>query len=463
MTDVTDMFDVLVVGGGPVGACMGALLASGARQGAAGRRTATPLRVAVLEPSRPQMPAGDAPIDPRVVAVSRSSERILRAAGAWDRVSATAQAGRSAPLMETAAPASASTSVQASMRMETDASVQTPAAALISRLSPYERMRIWHESVGPSSPGALVFDAADVGEPNLGYIVENRVLQAALLDTFGDAGGVIEPAQLVSLQVGADAVSVETSSGKLAARLVVGADGAQSSVRHAVGLTADSSDYRQTAIVATVVTERSHEKTAWQRFMRDGTLAFLPLADGTSSIVWSADNDVASVLLGASPTDFAVELDRASDGALGVTRLLSERASFPLRRLAAHRYVAQRVALIGDAAHVVHPLAGQGVNLGLLDAAALAQLLLDARHEREDPGALRVLRQYERWRKSEVALMSTAIDGFDRFLAHGRGPLSKLAQRGLGLVNRSQELKRFFIARALGTGGELPRIAQRLT
>ncbi len=328
-------------------------------------------------------------------------------------------------------------------------------------------MRIWHESVAPNSPGALVFDAADVGEPNLGHIVENRVLQAALLDVFadGDAGGsgVIESAQFVSLHVGADSVSVETSGGKLAARLVVGADGALSSVRHAVGLTADSSDYRQTAIVATVATERSHEKTAWQRFMRDGTLAFLPLADGTSSIVWSADNDVASVLLAASPTEFAAELDRASDGALGVTRLVSERASFPLRRLAAHHYVAQRVALIGDAAHVVHPLAGQGVNLGLLDAAALAQLLLDSRQEREDPGALRVLRQYERWRKSEVAFMSTAIDGFDRFLAHGRGPLSKLAQRGLGLVNRSQELKRFFIARALGTEGELPRVAQRST
>ncbi len=197
--------------------------------------------------------------------------------------------------------------------------------------------------------------------------------------------------------------------------------------------------------------------------MRDGTLAFLPLADGTSSIVWSADDDVASTLLAASPIEFASELDRASDLALGATRLVSERASFPLRRLAAHRYVAQRVALIGDAAHVVHPLAGQGVNLGLLDAAALAQLMLDARREREDPGALRVLRQYERWRKSEVAFMSSAIDAFDRFLAHGTGPLSRLAQRGLGWVNRSQELKRLFIGRALGTEGELPRAAQRST
>lgn len=402
-------FDVLVVGGGPVGACVAALLAGGGGP-------ASPLKVALLEPNQWQMPAQDAAIDPRVVAISRSSERILDAAGAW---------------------------------------------AGIRRLSPYERMRIWHESVPPISPGSLVFDAADVGEPNLGYIVENRVLQAALLESFVAAGGRLEPAQFVDLQIGAEAVTVETSGGSLSARLVIGADGAQSGVRQAVGLTVDSSDYRQTAIVATVATERSHEKTAWQRFMRNGTLAFLPLADGTSSIVWSADNELAKVLLEASSAAFAGELDRASDRALGGTRLVSDRASFSLRRVGAHHYAAQRVALIGDAAHVVHPLAGQGVNLGLLDAAVLAELLLEARREREDPGALRVLRRYERWRKSEVAFMSSAIDAFDRFLAHGRGPLSRLAQKGLGWVNRSHELKRFFVSRALGTAGELPRVARR--
>jgi 2-polyprenylphenol 6-hydroxylase len=404
------MFDVAIVGGGPVGACLGALLA-GAPGGA---RT---LSVALLEPRLPQALPPDAPPDARVVALSRASERVLRCAGAWPALAGP-------------------------------------------RLSPYERMRVWHESVAPASEAVLVFDAADVGEPNPGYIVENRLLQGALLGAFTAAGGHLEPASLLGLQSQEDAVELRTTAGTLAARLVVGADGAQSALRAAAGLTARTHAYRQTAIVATVATARPHEATAWQRFMKRGTLAFLPLADGTSSIVWSADDEIAAQLLDASAAAFAVQLDRASDLALGATRLMSERASFPLSSLSAPRYVAQRLALIGDAAHVVHPLAGQGVNLGLLDAACLAQLVTDAVVRREDPGALAVLRAYERWRKSEVALMSTAIDAFDRFLAHGAGPLAALAQRGLSLVNRSQELRRLFIRRALGTSGELPDAAR---
>ena len=403
------MFDVLVVGGGPVGACAAALLVRGSSG------SLTPLRVCVLEPKRPQQPISGSALDARVVAVSRASEHILESAGAWGKV-------------------------------------------LGPRVGAYERMRIWHESTSPA--GALVFDAADVGEPNLGYIVENRLLQAALLDEFCAAGGHMESAELRALNVGSNAVTVDTSNGTLTARLVVGADGAKSAVRQAVGLTAGIVDFNETATVATVGTEHSHEKTAWQRFMRDGTLAFLPLPDGTSSIVWSADNNIATGLAAMSPAEFETALNRASDHALGPTRLMSDRVTFPLAKLSAHRYAAHRCALIGDAAHVVHPLAGQGVNLGLLDAAALSQLLLDARAEREDPGALRVLRQYERWRKSEVAFMSTAIDAFDRFLAHGSGPLSRLAQRGLGWVNRSQEIKRLFVSRALGVAGELPRTAR---
>lgn len=412
---MTEPVDVLIVGGGPVGACLAALLAH------AGRRESRPPRVTVLEPKRPALPSKeafpDAPTDLRVVACSRASERIIVSCGAWDSIRER-------------------------------------------RASAYERMRVWHESSAPGSDGALVFDAAEVGEPNLGWIIENRLLQAALLDAAADVGVTIEAAQLKSLRIEEDGVQVETTSGTRTARLIVGADGAHSAVRNAVGLHADTGDYGQTAIVATIATERSHEKTAWQRFMRDGTLAFLPLADGTSSIVWSADDARARPLLSASVEAFASELDAASDHALGKTRLVSERASFPLRKLVAPQLVGHRCALVGDAAHVVHPLAGQGVNLGLLDAAALAQCIAEGFAQREDPGALRLLRRYERWRKSETETLRLAIDSFDRFLSHGAGPLSRLAQRGLGWVNRSQELKRVFISRALGVSGELPRVAR---
>jgi 2-polyprenylphenol 6-hydroxylase len=404
------MFDIVIVGGGPVGACAGALLARGTRAAAG-------LSVALLEPRAPGAVSPQAPPDPRVVALSRASERLLKHTGAWDQIPPT-------------------------------------------RLSAYERMRIWHESIPPSSSAVLVFDAADVGEPNLGYIAESRALQVALLAAFAESGGHIEPQPFTALSIGEGHVEVSTPRGTLTARLVVGADGAQSALRAAAGLSIETRAYGQTAIVANVATERPHQATAWQRFMHDGTLAFLPLADGTSSIVWSADQSRAANLLSLGEADFAQALDRASDLALGGTRLVSERLSFPLHRLAAPRYVAQRVALIGDAAHVVHPLAGQGVNLGLLDAAALAQQVTSAVASREDPGALRVLRAYERWRKSEVAGMAQAIDAFDRLLAHGAGPVARLAQRGLSWVNRSQELRQFFIYRALGMSGELPDAAR---
>jgi len=399
------MTEVAVVGGGPVGACAAALLQRGG------------LEVTLLEPHPPPPLEAHAPLDSRVVALSRASERLLSAAGAWPMITA-------------------------------------------SRVCAYERMRIWHESVAASSAAVLVFDAADVGEPNLGYILENRLLQGALLEAFSAAGGRITHAALESLAITEDGVRLRTAEGELAARLVVGADGAHSRVREAAGLTAASGAYEQLAIIANVATAEPHQLTAWQRFMKDGTLAFLPLADGTSSIVWSVDAARAPALLSATDAEVARALDQAADLALGPTRLVSTRRSFVLERLAAPHYVANRVALLGDAAHVVHPLAGQGVNLGLLDAAALAQLLLEAVGRGEDVGALGVLRAYERWRKSEVVLMATAIDAFDRLLAHGTGPVARVAQAGLSLVNRSQELRRFFIRRALGVTGELPQAAR---
>lgn len=404
-------FDVLIVGGGPVGAAAAALLQSAAKD------TRRPLRVAVLEPNRPAAVPPGAPIDARVSALSRASERVLSAIGSW--------------------------------------SLMPP-----SRLQPYERMRVWHESVQPRSADVLEFDAAYAGEPNLGYIVENRLVQTAALAAFEEAGGRVIAGALSRLRIHERHVELETSVGTFTCSLVVGADGARSSVRESIGLSAETSSYHQTAVVANVRTELPHERTAWQRFLRTGTLAFLPLADGCSSIVWSVDDSAAAPLLAMPPGAFEQELLRQSDGVLGAAKLVTERLSFPLRKLTAQRFTAHRCALIGDAAHVVHPLAGQGVNLGLLDAAALSELIFAAFRTREDPGAQSVLRRYERWRKSEIEPIALAIDGFNRYLAHGAGPLSRIARRGLALVNRSDPLKRFFITRALGLDGELPKVAR---
>jgi 2-polyprenylphenol 6-hydroxylase len=397
---MTEPYDVLIVGGGPVGLCAGALLARAASAGAA-------LRVGLLQ-------SAAAPSDGRVLAVSRASERILKAAGAWPGIAPHAFA--------------------------------------------YERMRVWYPGVSATGAEALQFDAAEVGEPNLGYIIETQRISTALMDAFVAAGGELIEGELraASVELGAHApVRVQTSAGELAAQLIVGADGARSAVRTAFGIGTHTGSYEQTAIVARLTPERPHQNTAWQRFVDGGTLALLPLADGNVSIVWSLREAHARALLEATSAQFEAQLLQHSDAVLGALHLAGPRLAFALQRLTAERYIAQHCALVGDAAHVVHPLAGQGVNLGLLDAAALAQLCIQARAQGEQLGAQRTLRAYERWRKGENQLMEFAIDAFNRVLAQGIGPVSTLARRALTLTNRSALLKRWFIGRALGQPPDL--------
>lgn len=392
--------DVLVVGGGPVGAGVAALLAR-AGQGRAA------LRVSLLQAKEP-------PVDGRVIAVSRASEQILIAAGAWQDLKAHAWA--------------------------------------------YERMRVWTKAVDPRGPEALQFDAAEVGEPNLGYIIETHQVTRALMDAFVAAGGQVIAGELQGLSdAGATdgLVHLRTSAGELAAQLIIGADGARSAVRAAFGIEARTASYEQLALVARVTPAQSHQNTAWQRFIDGGTLALLPLKDGSVSIVWSLREAQGRALLAASDAQFEARLRADSDAVLGDLRLAGPRLAFALQRLTAERYIAERCALVGDAAHVVHPLAGQGVNLGLLDAAVLAQLCVQARASGELLGAQRTLRDYERWRKGENQLMEFAIDAFNRVLAQGVGPVSALARRALALTNRSALLKRFFIGQALGQAPEL--------
>jgi 2-octaprenylphenol hydroxylase len=403
-------FDIVVVGGGVAGACTAALLVRQAGLAAE--------RIALLSHEWTPLRAPGDPVDIRVVAISRASERVLRAAGAW-------------PLLNAA------------------------------RLCAYERMRVWHETCPPTGSGALCFDAADVGEPNLGFIAENSTLTRACQDSFVAAGGIRIDAALAGLIFEAGQVRLQCCGGReLTARLVVGADGAQSLVRTAAALSARTLDYRQLALVATVQTARPHENTAWQRFLRTGPLALLPLFNGHSGLVWSVDEAPARELLELSDAQFSERLTAASDEVLGRAALVSQRASFPLRSLAAQSYVAARCALVGDAAHVIHPLAGQGANLGLLDAAALCEAVADALAEREDIGSLRALRRYEQQRRTHNVLMDMAMSAFRTGFAASVGPGALLVNTALGAVNRSGTLKRMFARQALGTSGELPRYAR---
>jgi len=406
---VTPEYDLVVVGGGAVGATFAALAVRQAGLPAA--------RVAVIERDRPPPWVPGEAYDLRVFALSRASARILAAAGAWDAIAA-------------------------------------------ARVSPYERMRVWHESMPPFGNDTLVFDAAELGEPNLGYIVEGRLIQTALHASLEALGVTVVPASVESLALAPDTAVVVFGERRLTARLLVGADGGRSRVRELAGLAATTRDYHQQAIVANVTTAKPHEETAWQRFLGYGTLAFLPLANGQCSIVWSVGNDRAAELRTLSVPEFERELTAALDGALGEVRLASGRVSIPLAATRAEHYVLERCALIGDAAHTVHPLAGQGVNLGFLDAATLTDVLAEARDEREDPGALRLLRRYERRRRPQNELMSRAMSGFNDFLAMGQGPAAQIARRGMGMVNRMGPVKRVLAERALGISGELPAAAR---
>ncbi|NBU26211.1 MAG: 2-octaprenyl-3-methyl-6-methoxy-1,4-benzoquinol hydroxylase, partial [Gammaproteobacteria bacterium] len=310
-------------------------------------------------------------------------------------------------------------------------------------------------------PESLGFEAAELGEPDLGHIVAHARVQRAALDAFTAAGGIAVAAVLEGLEFGSDAVTLLADGRRWRASLVVGADGGRSLVRQAAGLGVEAQDYGQSGVVANLRSERPHERTAWQRFLGDGTFALLPLSDGASSLVWSVARARAEALLAMPAAQFEAEATAASGGVLGALMLASGRASFPLRRVRAPQYARERCVLVGDAAHIVHPLAGQGLNLGLMDAAALADVLEGAFAEGEDPGALRALRRYERWRKGENEAMGRAFDLLDRFLAFGTDPLGRLAQRGMGIVGRAAPLRAFFAGRALGLDGELPRAARR--
>ncbi|HEV7776019.1 MAG TPA: FAD-dependent oxidoreductase [Luteibacter sp.] len=385
--------DIAVVGGGMVGAAAALTLA---RAGFA---------TAMIDAREPAAWQPEAEVDLRVVGLAPSSIVLLEDLGVW-------------------------TSIRE------------------SRAGPYSRMHVWDSENG----AAIDFDAADDGHERLGWIVENSLVQQVLWQALVAAGvRRLCPAEVSGYQVRDERVQVELTDGQgVSARLLVAADGIQSPLRRIAGIDTKGRDYAQRAVVAHVSTERAHEDTAWQVFLPGGPLALLPLADGRSSVVWSLPEAEAGRVLAMDDEAFREALGVASDFRLGRVTGTTKRAAFPLRLQLAERYQAERFVLLGDAAHVVHPLAGQGVNLGLRDVAELRDTLVAAREAGKDFAADHILRRYARRRRSADTFDAMGFDGLARIYAWRAAPL--VAARGLGvrLLDRLAPVKRHLMRHAGG-------------
>ena len=328
------------------------------------------------------------------------------------------------------------------------------------RLGRLHAMRVWEER------DEVRYDSAAIGEPLLGQVAENDTLVAALAarcvaapNIRIDYNAAVTGVEQGAGNSGAAVMLLLKDGQRLSCRLLVGADGGASSVRALAGIDVWQAEYRQRAVVANVTTRLPNRHEALQRFLPEGPLALLPLPQGASALVWSTSPDRAAQLEAMDERAFCAVLQEASAGCLGAVLSVGPRASFPLRQVAANRYIAQRVALIGDAAHVVHPLAGLGANLALADAFALAQLLA-ARPA--DPGSTVLLRRYERWRRSENDPVAGVIHGLDRLFRHPNRLVGLTRRRGLTLVNRLPGARTFFMARACGNVGDLPDLMRPL-
>lgn len=400
-------FEVVVAGGGMAGMTMGLALAT------AGVSTA------VIE-KQPADTLRDAGFDGRTSAIAYGSQQIFDGVGIWK--------------------------------------------ALAARAEPIRAIRIADGTLneGPSSL-FLHYDRIDVDSDALGYILENRDIRDAQLSAAAasEAFHLLAPASVAGADRGPGGVDVTLDDGRrIAARLMIAADGKNSPLRLAAGIRATRIDYPQIAIVCTVVHARPHDGVAVELFLPSGPFAMLPMTGQRSNIVWSERTELARNILALDDGAFLDELQRRFGDWLGEIRVEGPRFGFPLGLMHAERYTDRRLALIGEAAHVIHPIAGQGLNLGLRDVAALAESIVDARRLGLDIGSGEVLARYERWRRFDNVLMATSMDGLNRLFSNDIGPLRLARDLGLAAVNRMPPLKRFFMRHAMGVIGDLPRLVR---
>jgi 2-octaprenylphenol hydroxylase len=401
---MSERFEVIVVGGGMVGAAVACALGHGGMQ------------VALFDKAEPARQWPQEPIDIRVSALTRASRLMLEQLGVWP--------------------------------------------GMVRRgVSAYREMRVFDARAG----GELHFDCADTEFNELGHIVENRVTVAALWDVLDtlDSVNCITPAQVSGIESEPDGVQLRLDDGRtFRTNLVIAADGNDSALRKMAGIGVTGWDYGQHGLVATVTTELSHRATAWQRFLDEGPLAFLPLANGQCSIVWTLHSDTAKAHLALPDAEFLKVLEQASDGLLGKMLSVGPRAAFPLRFQYADRYTADHLALVGDAAHVMHPLAGQGANAGLLDAAAIAEIILEARRGQRSLSGRRFLRRYERWRKGDNLIMMGSMDALNKAFGIQSREVAELRSTGMNWINQTGLLKNYFNRYAMGLRDDLPSLAK---
>ena len=401
--------DVIVVGGGMVGAMTALAFAR------------YDLHVTLVERTLPT-PFDAGKHDIRVSAISHATLQMFKSLGAWDEIQGT-------------------------------------------RVCAYKRMLVWDDS----SSAQTRFDSADVGHQQLGYIVENSLIQHALWQQLRSLDNVRIrcPASVAALEFNDGNVKVALENGELLhTQLVVAADGARSSVRTLAGIKVDGESYQQHALVATVNTELPQQDITWQRFTDTGPQAFLPLAGSRASIVWYHTQSRVEALQALPESDFITALEKEFPHQLGRLSAVQQIGSFPLSWSHAKQYVKPRFALVGDAAHSVHPLAGQGVNLGMLDAAVLVQCVTDRLSQTGDTGNLRALRRYERWRKPSNELMIRMLDGIQQVFQPGEGSafrngmMKASRTAALQIADKSGLINKACIRTAMGLSGELPELVK---